>query len=146
MRTKDCLEQYAVQRAEIIQIMNEIGRLTAKPTHLAMDSVFASPAHEPYQNRPIPICGNVQGVEVQKKLTGLVKRYGDMLIELCRQRNRAEDFLQTVQSATDRVILRGYYIDGKQWKDVAAELTENSGQDYTEEAVKKRAQRVLKKI
>lgn len=146
MDTKNCLEQYAAQRAEIIQIMNEIGRLTVKPTHFVMDSVFASPAHEPYQNRPIPVCGNVQSTGVQKELTGLVERYGNMLIELCRQRNKAEDFLQTVSNSTDRVILRGYYIDGKQWKDVAAELTENSGQDYTEEAVKKRAQRALRKF
>lgn len=145
MRTKDCLEQYAAQRAEMIQIMSEISKLTAKPSHFAQDSVWASPAHEPYQNMPIPVCGNVQDTGVQKELTGIVERYGNMLIELCRQRNKAEDFLQTVSSSTDRVILRGYYIDGKQWKDVAAELTENSGRDFTEDAVRKRAKRFLEK-
>ena len=68
-----------------------------------------------------------------------------MLVSLARQRNTAEDFLQTVSSSTDRVILRGYYIDGKQWKDVAAELTENSGRDFTEAAVKMRAKRFFEK-
>lgn len=145
MNTKDCFEQYAAQKAEIIQIMAEISRLTDKPTHLAQDSVMASPAHEPYQNRPIPVCGNVQGAAVQRELQRLVKRYGDMLVDLYRRRNTAEDFLQTVPSATDRVILRGYYIDGKSWRDVAAELTENSGQEYNENRVKKRAHRFFEK-
>ncbi len=146
MRQSDILKQCEGLRAEIIQILADMSRLTAKPTHLAQDSVMASPTHEPYQNRTIPICGNVRGAEVQKELQRLVKRYGDMLVDLYRRRNMAEGFLQTVPSATDRVILRGYDIDGKSWRDVAAELTENSGRDYTEDSVRMRAQRILKKL
>ena len=145
MNRSDVLKQCEGLRAEIIQVMRDIDRLTKKPLHFATDSVFASPAHEPYQNMPIPIYGNVQATQVQKEQQRLVKRYGDMLVELARKQNAAEDFLQTVPSATDRVILRGYYIDGKQWKDVAADLSESGGKDYTEAAVKMRAKRFLEK-
>ena len=146
MNRSDVLKQCEGLRAEIIQVMRDIDRLTKKPMHFAQDSVWASPAHEPYQNMPIPIYGNVQATQVQKEQQRLVKRYGDMLVELARKQNAAEDFLQTVPNAIDRVILRGYYIDGKQWKDVAADLSESGGKDYTEEAVKKRAQRIFKKL
>jgi hypothetical protein len=53
--------------------MSEISKLTSKPSHFAQDSVWASPAHEPYQNMPIPVCGNVQGAAVQKEMQRLVK-------------------------------------------------------------------------
>lgn len=145
MNKRDCLEQYAAQRAEIIQIMEEIDRLTAAPMHYAVDSVLASPAHEPYQNRPIPVYGNVQDAEVQAEMQQLVKKYHDMLTKLYRRRNTAEDFLETVPSAIDRVILRRHYIDGRSWRDVAAELSEQSGRDYSEDAVRMRAKRLLEK-
>lgn len=144
-RAKFYLEQYAAQRAEILQIMAEISRLTAKPTHFASDSVLASPAHEPYQNMPIPIRGNVQDAAVQKELKRLLKRYGDMLVELYRRQNAAEDFLQTVSSVTDQLILRKRYIDGKSWRDIALDLIESSGQDYSEDAVRMRAKRIFEK-
>ena len=145
MNQSDVLKQCEGLRAEILQVMHDIDRLTAKPTHFAQDSVWASPAHEPYQNMPIPVCGNVQSAAVQKELKKRLQTYGDMLVELAKKQNAAEDFLQTVPSATDRVILRGYYIDGKQWRNIAAELTGNSDRDYTEDAVRMRAKRFFEK-
>ena len=145
LNRSDILKQCEGLRAEIIQVMRDIDRLSKKPMHFATDSVFASPAHEPYQNMPIPIYGNVQEVKVQKELRERVRKYGNMLVELAQKQNDAEDFLQTVPNAIDRVILRGYYIDGKQWKDVAADLSESTGKDYTEDAVRKRAVRFLEK-
>lgn len=145
MNRSDVLKQCEGLRAEILQVMRDIDRLTKKPLHFAQDSVWASPAHEPYQNMPIPICGNVQAAQVQKEQQELVKRYGDMLVELARKQNAAEDFLQTVPSAVDRVILRYRYIDGKQWKDIATVLAENSDQDFSEGKVKMRAKRFFEK-
>lgn len=145
MNKTDCLKQYAVLKAEIIQIMREISHLSDAPAHFASDSVLASPAHEPYQNRPIPVYGNVQDTEIQAEMQQLVKKYHNMLIKLYREKNVAEDFLQTVSNPVDRVILRRHYIDCRSWRDVAAELTENSGQDYNENQVKKRAQRIFQK-
>jgi hypothetical protein len=145
MNRSDVLKQCKGLRAEILQVMRDIDRLTKKPMHFAQDSVWASPAHEPYQNMPIPICGNVQKAEVQKELQERLQKYGDMLVELARKQNAAEDFLQTVPSSIDRVILRGYYIDGRQWKDVAADLSKSEGQDYNENRVKKRAQKFFEK-
>ena len=146
MNRKDCLVQYAALKAEIIQIMQEISKLSDAPAHFASDSVLASPAHEPYENRPIPIRGNVQDAEIQRETQQLVKKYHDMLIQLYREKNAAEDFLQTVPSPVDRVILRGYYMDGRSWRDVAANLSESSGRDYSEDAVRKRAKRFLEKV
>lgn len=145
MNRSDCLKQCEGLRAEIIQVMRDINKLAEKPMHFATDSVLASPAHEPYQNMPIPIYGNVQEAEIQKELQERLKKYGNMLVELVRKQNDAEDFLQTVPNSIDRVILRGRYIDGKQWRDVAADLSESTGQDYTESSVKMRAQRFFEK-
>ena len=145
MNRKDCLVQYAALKAEIIQIMQEISKLSDAPAHFASDSVLASPAHEPYENRPIPIRGNVQDAEIQRETQQLVKKYHDMLIQLYREKNAAEDFLETVSNPIDRVILRGYYMDGRSWRDVAANLSESSGRDYSEDAVRKRAKRFLEK-
>lgn len=141
MNRSDVLKQCEGLRAEILQVMRDIERLTKKPMHFAQDSVWASPAHEPYQNMPIPICGNVQKAAVQKELQCLVKRYGDMLEDLYRQRNAAEDFLQTVPSATDRVILRYRYIDGLGWDAIADKLDDGSTMD----SVRMRAKRAMKK-
>jgi hypothetical protein len=146
MNRKDCLVQYAALKAEIIQIMQEISKLSDAPAHFASDSVLASPAHEPYENRPIPIRGNVQDAEIQRETQQLVKKYHDMLIQLYREKNAAEDFLETVSNPIDRVILRGYYMDGRSWRDVAANLSESSGRDYSEDAVRKRAKRFLEKV
>lgn len=145
MNKTDCLKQYAVLKAEIIQIMREISRLSDAPAHFTSDSVLASPALEPYQNRPIPVYGNVQDTEIQAETQQLVKNYHNMLIKLYREKNAAEEFLETVPSGTDRVILRRRYVDGMPWKDIAAGLTENVGRDYSEGAVKMRAKRFFEK-
>jgi hypothetical protein len=146
MNRRDCLVQYAALKAEIIQIMREISKLSNAPAHFASDSVLASQAHEPYQNRPIPVYGNVQDAEIQAEMQQLVKKYHSMLIRLYREKNAAEDFLETVSNPVDQIILRGHYVDGKPWKDVAADLSENSGRDYSEDAVRKRAKRFLEKL
>ena len=146
MNRKDCLVQYAALKAEIIQIMQEISKLSAAPVHFVSDCVLASPAHEPYQNRPIQVYGNVQDAEIQAEMQQLVKKYHSMLIRLYREKNAAEDFLETVSNPVDQIILRGHYVDGKPWKDVAADLSENSGRDYSEDAVRKRAKRFLEKL
>jgi hypothetical protein len=64
-----------------------------------------------------------------------------MLVDLARQRNTAEDFLQTVPSATDRVILRYRYIDGMEWNAIADKLDDGSTMD----SVRKRAKRFFEK-
>lgn len=141
MDRSDVLKQCEGIRAEILQVMRDIDRLTKKPLHFAQDSVWASPAHEPYQNMPVPICGNVQAAEVQKELQERIRKYGDMLVDLARKQNAAEDFLQTVPNSIDRVILRYRYIDGIGWDAIADKLDDGSTMD----SVRKRAERALKK-
>jgi hypothetical protein len=141
MNRSDVLKQCEGLRAEILQVLHDIDRLTKKPMHFAQDSVWASPAHEPYQNMPIPICGNVQKAAVQKELQERLQKYGDMLVELARKQNAAEDFLQTVPNAVDRVILRYRYIDGMEWNAIADKLDDGSTMD----SVRMRAKRALKK-
>lgn len=145
MTSKDLLEHYAAVRAETAQLEHEIADLCGKGWRMATDCVLASPPHEPYQQRPMPISGYVQTPEVARERKRLVKLYDKQLRELYFWQARAEEFLQTVPNPIDRVILRGYYIDGKQWKDVAAELAENTGRDYSEAAVKMRAKRFFEK-
>ena len=141
MNRSDVLKQCEGLRAEILQVMRDIERLTKKPMHFAQDSVWASPAHEPYQNMPVPICGNVQKAAVQKELQERGGKYCDMLVELARKQNAAEDFLQTVPNAVDRVILRYRYIDGMEWNAIADKLDDGSTMD----SVRMRAKRAMKK-
>lgn len=145
MTSKELIEHYADLKIEIGQLEHEIADLCGKGWRMETDTVMASPAHEPYQSRPIPISGYVQSPKTAKACKRLIQIYDEKLRNLYFWQNKAEEFLQTVPNPIDRVILRGYYIDGKQWKDVAAELTENTGRDYSEAAVKMRAKRFFEK-
>jgi len=138
-------ENYLGIKAEIKQIENEIQKLKEEQWQFGTDCASGSSKEIPYRKHSILIQGYYKPEFIQKKLKFQQKRLEEYKIKLLEQRNQVEDFLQTVPSAIDRVILRGYYIDGKQWKDVAAELAENTGRDYSEAAVKMRAKRFFEK-
>ena len=129
MDKMDALKQCDALRAEIKQIEKDISILSRKEWIFTTDSVVGSSREEPYQPHSISRKNKLERFR----------------LKLLRKQNDAEDFLETVPNSTDRVILRGYYIDGKQWKEVAAELTESTGRDFTENAVRMRAKRFFEK-
>lgn len=142
MTAKDVLEQYKFLNAELRQINNRLQVLSAEPTHYATDSVLASPAHEPYQNRPIPIRGNVQEKGVSTEFQSLTKYYKHLRKKLYAECLHAESIIAHVDNARARTIIRYRYIDGMDWPKIAAKM----GYPETEDTVRKCASNYLKKI
>ena len=145
MDKMDALKQCDALRAEIKQIEKDISILSRKEWIFTTDSVVGSSREEPYQPHSISISGYAPVPEDVREIQSRKNKLEKFRLKLLRKQNDAEDFLETVPNSTDRVILRGYYIDGKQWKDVAADLTESTGRDFTEDAVRKRAKRFFEK-
>ena len=145
MDKMDALKQCDALRAEIKQIEKDISILSRKEWIFTTDSVVGSSREEPYQPHSIAISGYAPAPEDVREIQSRKNKLERFRLKLLRKQNDAEDFLETVPNSTDRVILRGYYIDGKQWKEVAAELTESTGRDFTENAVRMRAKRFFEK-
>ena len=141
MNSKDLLEHYAAVRAETTQLEHEIADLCGRGWQMATDGVLASPPHEPYQNRPIPISGYVQSPEVARERKKLVKQYDKQLRELYFWQGKAEEIFARMSDVKARVILRYRYIDGMSWNEIADKLDDGS----TEDSVRKYAKRFFEK-
>lgn len=139
---KDILEQYKSLNAELRQISDRLRVLSAEPTHYATDSVFASPAHEPYQNRPIPIRGNVQEKKTSKEFQSLTKYYKQQRAKLWQACLEAESIIGRIDDPKARTIIRYRYIVGMEWNDVAAKMET----DDSVASLKMYAKRYLEKI
>lgn len=138
---KDILEQYKSLNAELRQINERLQVLSAEPTHYATDSVLGSPAHEPYQNRPIPIRGNVQEKKTSKEFQSLTKYYKQQRAKLWQACLKAESIISRIDDPKARTIIRYRYIAGMEWNDVADRLDDGS----TENSVRMYAKRFLEK-
>jgi hypothetical protein len=145
LKRSECLKQCNDIRAEISQLEKEIKEESAKPWDFGTDSVVGSSKCEPFQKHSITISGIYQSPEAVQHIKNRLERIKKFKSRLEKSRNDAEDYLETVPCSIDRVILRGYYIEGKEWQAVAADLTETSGKDYSEAAVKMRAKRFFEK-
>jgi len=145
IKRSDALKQCLFIRAEITQLEKEIRELNSKEWVYGTDCVIGSSLHEPYQKHPITIGSYSPPSEVTRGVNSRVKRIEAFKLKLLKAQNEAEDFLQTIPTSIERIILRGYYIEGKEWQDVAADLSENTGQDFTEDAVRMRAKRFFEK-
>lgn len=142
MTAKEYLEQYMALNAELEQIDQRLRKLSAEPTHYATDCVMASPAHEPYQNRPVPIRGNVQEKDVlaeRKSLADYYRRQRKKLYEACL---KAEGIISRVDDAKARLIIRYRYIERMEWNDIAAKI----GHGATIGGLKMYTKRYLEKI
>lgn len=142
MTSKELIEHYADLKIEIGQLEHEIADLCGKGWRMETDTVMASPVHEPYQSRPIPVSGYVQSAETVRQRKRLVKLYDEKLRELYFWQSKAEEIFDRIPEGKARAILRYRYIDGLEWQDIAAKI----GGNATEDSVKKYAQRILKKF
>lgn len=142
MTSKDLLEHYAAVRAETAQLEHEIADLCGKGWRMETDTVVASPAHEPYQSRPIPISGFVQSPKTAKACKRLIQIYDEKLRNLYFWQNKAEEVFDRIPEGKARAILRYRYIDGLEWQDIAAKI----GGNATEDSIRKYATRILEKF
>lgn len=145
LKRSDVLKRCRGIRAEIKQLELEIKKQKAKDWDYSVDCVFGSSLQEPYQQHPIAVGSWNPSAEVTRHINHYVKQIEQFRINLLKMKLQSEDYLETLSDPIDRVVLRGYYIDGKEWQQVAAELSENAGRDFTESAVKMRAQRFFEK-
>ena len=145
LKRSDLLKQCVDIRAEIKQLEREITELRSRKWQFGTDCVIGSSKCEPYQQHAITIGSFNPSPEVTRGVNSRIKKIEAFKVKLVQHQNDAEDYLQTLPTSIERIILRGYYIEGKEWQDVAAELTENSGKDFTEDAVRKRAKRFFEK-
>lgn len=142
MTSKELIEHYADLKIEIGQLEHEIADLCGKGWRMETDAVVASPAHEPYQSRPIPISGFVQSPKTAKACKRLIQIYDEKLRNLYFWQNKAEEVFDRIPEGKARAILRYRYIDGLEWQAIADKLNDGS----TEASVKMRAKRILEKI
>lgn len=145
LKRSDLLKQCLAIRAEIKQLEGEIKELRSRDWQYGTDCVIGSSKSEPYQQHAITIGSWNPSAEVTRGVNSRIRKIEEFKVKLIRRQNDAEDYLQTIPSSLERTILRAYYIDGKEWQDVAAELTENSGKDFTEDSVRMRAKRFFEK-
>lgn len=146
MKQSDALKQCEGIRAEIAQLEKDIQELDSRPyDSFGTDCVVGSSKFEPFQKHAITISGRCRAPEVVRQINSRRQKIKKFALQLTQIQNAAEDYVETVSNSIDRVILRGYYIDGKQWKDVATELTQNTKRDFSEAAVKMRAKRFFEK-
>lgn len=142
MTSKDLIEHYADLKIEIGQLEHEIANLCGRGWKLETDSVMASPAHEPYQNRSVPISGVVQSAETVRERKRLVRLYDAKLKNLYFWQSKAESVFNRIPEGKARAILRYRYIDGLEWNAIADKI----GGNATEDGVRKYASRILEKI
>ena len=145
IKRSDALKRCEGIRAEIAQLEKEIREYDSKPWDFGTDSVVGSSKCEPYQKHSITISGIYQRPQYAREIESRRNKIMKFKIQLAKQQNDAEDLLETISNPIDRVILRGYYIEGKRWNDVAAELAESTDQDFTEDAIRMRAKRFFEK-
>lgn len=145
LKRSDVLKRCRDIRAEIKQLESEIKKQKSKDWDYSVDCVIGSSREEPYQKHPISIGSWNPSAEATRHINHYVKQIDQFRINLLKMKLQSEDYLETLSDPIDRMVLRGYYIDGKEWPDVAAELSENAGRDFTESAVKMRAKRFFEK-
>lgn len=145
IKRSDMLKRCRGIRAEIKQLEDEIKKQKAKEWDYSVDCVIGSSREEPYQQHAISVGSWNPSAEATRHINHYLKQIEEFRINLLKMKLQSEDYLETLPDSVDRIVLRGYYIDGKEWQDVASELTENTGKDYSEDAVRKRAVRFFQK-
>lgn len=145
IKRSDVLKRCRGIYAEIKQLEAEIKKQKAKDWDYSVDCVIGSSREEPYQQHPISVGSWNPSAEATRHISHYLKQIEEFRVNLLKMKLQSEDYLETLSDPLDRVVLRGYYIDGKEWQIVASELSENTGKDYSEDAVRKRAVRFFQK-
>lgn len=142
MTNKDILEQYTAVKTECKVLEKELSELRGKGWGYVTDAVSGCTDELPYSVRSVQIAGMAQDPKIQRQIeqleTNLEQQYENAVI----WRNRAENILATVESATMRVILRYKCIDGYEWPEIAAKM----GPKYTVGGLKMQYKRFLEKF
>ena len=142
MTNKDILEQYTAVLAECRTLEKELAGLRDKGLEYVTDAVSGCPDYPPYGVRSIQIAGIAQQPSVKKRIQQLEAQIEKQYKRALFWRNKAEEILATVESATMRMIVRYKCIDGLEWPEIAAKM----GPKYTVGSLKMQYKRFLEKL
>lgn len=146
MTNKDILEQYTAVLAECRTLEKELASLRDKGLEYVTDAVSGCPDYPPYGLHSIQIGGIAQDPKIKHRIEQLKELLDAQRIDAIDARIKAERILFGICDSTTRTILRYKYIKGMEWQEVADRMTEEGhGKAYTEDGVRKRAERYLEK-
>lgn len=119
---KELFEQYASMRMEHADLKKRISRMQRELNRLkdsqVADTVTGS--REDLTVGPIKVVGKParQYAEQSKRLTALIERYNRNAETLAVKLEEVEQYLEAVEDARLRTMLRLRYVDGYTWTDV----------------------------
>ena len=123
---KELFEQYAAMRLEHADLRKRISRMQRELRLLqnsrVADTVTGS--REDLTIGPIKVVGKPtrQYAEQQKKLAALINRYNTNADILAAKLEEVEAYLDAVEDARLRTMLRLRYVDGYTWTDVGLRI------------------------
>ena len=123
---KELFEQYAAMRLEHADLRKRISRMQRELRLLqnsrVADTVTGS--REDLTIGPIKVVGKPtrQYAEQQKKLAALINRYNTNADILAAKLEEVEHYLEAVEDARLRTMLRLRYVDGYTWTDVGMRI------------------------
>ena len=123
---KELFEQYAAMRLEHADLRKRISRMQRELRLLqnsrVADTVTGS--REDLTIGPIKVVGKPtrQYAEQQKKLAALITRYNTNADILAAKLEEVEHYLDAVEDARLRTMLRLRYVDGYTWTDVGLRI------------------------
>lgn len=123
---KELFEQYAAMRLEHADLRKRISRMQRELRLLqnsrVADTVTGS--REDLTIGPIKVVGKPtrQYAEQQKKLAALIARYNTNADILAAKLEEVEHYLDAVEDARLRTMLRLRYVDGYTWTDVGLRI------------------------
>ena len=123
---KELFEQYAAMRLEHVDLRKRISRMQRELRLLqntrVADTVTGS--REDLTIGPIKVVGKPtrQYAEQQKKLAALINRYNTNADILAAKLEEVERYLDAVEDARLRTMLRLRYVDGYTWTDVGLRI------------------------
>lgn len=138
--TLEDLEQYQHLRAEIKKLHAEIVILNAKPLPIVTDSVRGSTPEYPYTGHMVMLRGeskraqDIRAKRNQKYWERVLKNEEDLL--------KIEEWLNELEDAKLRRLIREHYIQGNSWRVAAARVY---GSPNFEDAAKKYVSRFFLK-
>ena len=123
---KELFEQYAAMRLEHADLKKRISRMQRELKLLKNSQVAdtVTGSHEDLTIGPIKVVGKPtrQYAEQSKRLTALIERYNRNASELEAKLEEVEVYLEAVEDARLRTILRLRYVDGYTFTDVGMRI------------------------
>lgn len=116
--TREELGKLGSIQKEVELIKRELNSITEE---YVTDKVTGSMVEHPYSLTSFKICG-YDSEGYSSKVRRLQKRLKRKLDELMDERQRIEEYIESIDNATIRMILRLRHINGLKWEQIGREL------------------------